>query len=479
MSAYQLMFEITSSTLVDITKRTSSSFEEANNGLVIRTVTLAVGSLLFGYAFERINRQFGVAVAVMVMAVNTMLTPMATSSNLFQVAMLINGLSASAMEVASTPWLLEMWQSSAIRYLQMVNFAGSMANAGIPLVAAPFLSNEQLNATTNATNMQKSTEENDYRLFIPYGIAASTGFTVSIFMLALYYLQPYESRERIDEMSREVSSVPVSDTNSDTSSCESTENMTNCAYYMAKSNSYYSHTVTILGCFVMSLYSGLDSTSTTLIPEYLTNLDIGITAETAAQMLSDMSFSVGIFNVLAIFFSKYFRPGSIMSFGLSFSLIGYIILISSVNHSVALIGPSFICIGAGTALFTPSAYTFMEERVSVTNRISGFISFGGKAIMILNTIVIGKAVKKHPETYTYISVALLSLCTLCLTGLLLNELLIQKRLALLLKVQRRAPRRPWWHAMPQNEKSALCKSSGANLLTHISGRRLSRDFVDK
>ena len=91
-AAFGLMSEITASTLMDIAEQTSSSMEDVTFGIIVRTCAFALGSLFFGWAFERMNRQLGVTVVLLAMAVNTAITPFESSLIMFQASMFVNGI---------------------------------------------------------------------------------------------------------------------------------------------------------------------------------------------------------------------------------------------------------------------------------------------------------------------------------------------------------------------------------------------------
>ena len=98
-SAYGLLNEITASTLVDIAEQTSSSLEDVTFGLVVKTIAQAFGCLFFGWAFERMNRQLGVAFVLTAMAVNTAITPFESSLIMFQASMFVNGICGAAVDI--------------------------------------------------------------------------------------------------------------------------------------------------------------------------------------------------------------------------------------------------------------------------------------------------------------------------------------------------------------------------------------------
>ena len=161
--AYGLLFEITASTLVDIAEQTSSSLEDVTFSIVVRTSAYALGSLFFGWAFERMNRQLGVTFVLTAMAVNAVITPYESSLIMFHASMLVNGICGAAVDISGMTWMLEMWTASKTSSLLMLYVFYNIAAAIVNAVAAPFLSSEQVRFNSDGTTILKES-----MIVIPY-----------------------------------------------------------------------------------------------------------------------------------------------------------------------------------------------------------------------------------------------------------------------------------------------------------------------
>ena len=108
MLAFGLIFEITGATLADVAITTHTSFKYTSHAIVIRTIGYSIGSLVAGWAFDRFNRQVGFIIALSTAATITLLIPYETSIHMYFASLLVIGFAASAMDVASSAWILEL-----------------------------------------------------------------------------------------------------------------------------------------------------------------------------------------------------------------------------------------------------------------------------------------------------------------------------------------------------------------------------------
>ena len=256
-------------------------------------------------------------------------------------------------------------------------------------------------------------------IVIPYLMTASCGFLVAATFFFLFLCKPYVQLQR--------SSIKPSDSakhgiGTHYGSCNSVIKL--LPEQNAKPETFHK-IVIVLGGLTFCFYSGIETMDLTMLPEYLMSLDISISKSTATLMLSVTSASFAASRVMFILLSERFNNRILMCMSIALMAISHCMLLYAGSKSMILI--SAILMGSGLAPFQAAIFAFIEERVHFTSSLSGRVMFLSAVANVADMLLISKLVQSHPQTFVWINMGSLSLCSLLLAGLHVNDVVREKK----------------------------------------------------
>lgn len=413
---YGLMYEITGATLSDMADQTSSTFYTVSYGITIRTIGYLIGSLVSGWAYNRMNRQIGYTLALIISAVISLCIPFQTCIITYFISLLITGFCGSGMDVAGNAWILEIWGAAANPYMQAQLVSYAIGQALIPFVSAPFLSNG-LNKTI-AIRISRDMFDfppNESRIMVPYTIAAVFGLIGAAFLLSLYFIMPYQHVKRsiVKQGNGDGKCVPEYGT--------TTDDVTATKMNEIKKPDRYHKVVVLLGCLMICVYNGIELNCLNFVPTFMETLLIPISKAKAAIMLSTLSAAYALSRGVCFFIGSRISTNQIIYSNMLLIGIGNSMLFAFANHNEPMIWLSIIMIGFGFGSTFPALLSLVEEKINVTNQLSGCLMFSSNVSVIVNSLLVGRMIQSAPQVFIYINAVSLFICCLILIALYLNE----------------------------------------------------------
>ena len=184
--------------------------------------------------------------------------------------------------------------------------------------------------------------------------------------------------------------------------------------------------VIVLASMTFCFYSGMEVMDMTLLPEYLMSLDFCISKSTAALMLSATVASFAASRLIFMFLCRRFNNRILMCMSIALMTISNCLLLIHTG-SESMIWISVILMGSGFAPFQAAIFAFMEERVNLTSSLSGRVMFLSAVANVADMLLISKLVQWHPQTFVWINMGSLFLCSLLLAGLHVNDVVGRKK----------------------------------------------------
>ena len=407
---YGLMYEITGATLADMADQTSSTFYTASYAITVRTIGYLIGSLASGWAYNKINRQVGYILALITSAAVSLCIPFETHISTYFFSLFITGICGSAMDVAGNAWILEIWQASANPYMQAQLVSYAIGQALIPFISAPFLSD----GVNKTKAFQLSLDmldfpANESKIIVPYTMAAVFGFLGAALLLGLYLIMPYQHVTR-SIVKQKVAPLAES------------ENQSGGSLDAAGGKpDRYHKTVVLLGCLLLCVYNGIELNCLNFVPTYVENLSLPVSKSKAAIMLSSLSAAYATSRAVCFFVGSRVSANQIVYFNMVLIGIGNSMLYAASNHSEPMIWLSMMMIGFGFGSTFPAILSLVEERINVTNQLSGWLMFSSNVSVIVNSLLVGRLIQSMPQVFIYINVGSLSVCCIILVALYFNE----------------------------------------------------------
>ncbi|KAI1291085.1 hypothetical protein HDE_07647 [Halotydeus destructor] len=312
--------------------------------------------------------------------------PRLTTLNQFITVQGFLGLVSSSNEVAASAWLLELWRQDSNFYLQCMHFFFAFGSAIGPLISEPYLSPE-----TDGSSPDPSSKS---LIIVPYTWAAMAMFTASLIQIAMYIWSPYTQGGEDDDQSEdrdviEKESLISSETNMD----------------VPKN---YLSVLVLSGGLLLGLDVVVEVNSSVYLQAFVVN--IGLTKSKGALMLGALSSAFTVGRLVAIFLATQMKPAYMLFGDFALMMIGNLLIL--LNHSETGLWLGLIILGFGFASCYPTVYAYIGERIQITDMISGVFLFVSSIGNIIEPLIVGKLIVKHPLIFVYVNL-------FCTSGLII------------------------------------------------------------
>ena len=354
------------------------------------------------------------------------------------------GVASAGMEVAVNAWMLELWQEDCNVYMQGMHFAYAIGVTIAPTLAAPFLSDAVaspthgsnqnvtyvgLNSTeklTSYTLVNHANENNSLLpsgelkassnfgdlsqgLLIPYSITAIVLIISAVVQAILYFILPYGENARslqppeVKEDNSIALTATLSSEKRESTVYETASLSRDHSTKLSSKPRSYMTVMIISGCALTCFYAGLEMNSFIFLPDFAVALNYS--KASGAYLTALMSTSYAVFRFFGIFFAVKFKTinmlyAHVSLIGLSNFIIWYA---SYYSPSELLLRLGVIALGAGCSCVYPAIYSYLEEKITVTNGLCGLFMFTSSIATSVNPIIEGHYLESHPSIFVGIN----------------------------------------------------------------------------
>ncbi|RWS01675.1 sodium-dependent glucose transporter 1-like protein, partial [Dinothrombium tinctorium] len=373
-----MCYRIVSVTLNDLTRIANTTQSEFSYVLSARAGISLFSALLCGWIFNLLNRQVVLSFSMLLMGIGIFLTPHFPKLVFLLLNQSMVGFASSCIDTAANALILEMWNEKSNSYMQAVNLFFSLGTLVSPLIATPFVSSNASRTTnSNATN---STEGHKHITLI-YSIVA--GFTIIVFLIVLLFeiLWPYKKPERF--LSRKNQIIVEGDNESEP------------LIRIDLPRSYYI-TFVSLSCLLLSVYGGVEGNISNYLPTFLRNINENISQRENDYITSMYAFVFAGFRAISVFLAIKMKPFTMICISFSLLLFGNFLLLFFGMTTPTYLWISVCLLAIGCSWVYSCIYSFIEQRIDVTNAFSGLFVFSGSFLVTLSPLLIGKLIEKFP-----------------------------------------------------------------------------------
>ena len=350
----------------------------------------------------------------------------------FIVSQAILGFFTAGMDVAGNAWILEVWQEIANPYMQGMHFCYAIGMTIAPLIAEPFLSPDiiRINQTVIIpanqslvpfSNITGADVARGSQIAVPYTISAVVLFAAAALLFTLYIRTPYLHPNRTMHQAKSSSSSsrnPFNTNNDDE----------NVNLIMFQSPKRYYVTVILLGSALLCFYSGIEMNTFTFFPDFAVYIDLHLSKSTAAYMTSLLSASFACSRGISILIATRFKPMNMLYFNLVLIGVGNSMMLMFANISEHMLWISLLIQGFGYSCVFPGIYSFLEERINVTNSLCGLFMFASSIATTVNPIIVGYYIQTNPLIFVYINIVSLVICLVIFVALHSTDRSLRKSL---------------------------------------------------
>lgn len=330
---------------------------------------------------------------------------------------------AIAMDLGCNAWMLEIWQEDANTFMLSMGFVSALGQATSTFLVTPFLSvSEELlpsnmtNATVVASPLLHIVRKS--RIRIPYFISGVIALISAGAMLGLYFTSRYKQEVRTMDGKRKKNTDDVLPENeAETETSVSGERTSKCHPIMTM----------IAGTILVIVYFSTERNTLSYLPSFLTILDEPVDKLTASHMISTLTAVFAAANGLAILISTRVSVSHMLSGFFILIMGGNLLLVSFANTSESMIWVAVVVLGMGHSSAIPCIYSFIEQKINVTNTVVGVFMAAGSVFGVVSTMILGQLMKMYPLTLVYSNLVYISICSLILISLCIRDSGVQTK----------------------------------------------------
>lgn len=302
------------------------------------------------------------------------------------------------------------------RYIQALNFFANLGTCLAPVVSNPFMikrdeldevidENVKMSTmspivkteTPNLPNIKLITDiltqlpivnendENRSQIEIPYAFIGVILFITGILINLLYMCVPYTSpstyrRKARDDPLKEQIQLPV------------TPDRVRRSHFWI---------VLVFGSLIPCFYFSLSRNNFTYLQSFA--MEIGYKKATATFMFMIYSSVVTFACLCFMLLSTILSPQSIIYLELIILISAECILLYLCHWEPTMIWVGVCLLGFGISSIYPSLYSFIKQRIDVSNNVGSIVVFTGSLISFVFPIVEGNYLQKYPSTFPLIN----------------------------------------------------------------------------
>ena len=335
--------------------------------------------------------------------------PFQTHVYFFYGAEIVNNFFGAIIDVAMIAWMLDLWPEKANTFQLIMAAAGAVGATVSPFLVTPFLSVKEkvtpgnvTNVSTNGTTVPTFRLVKESMIVIPYSITASVHLFAAFFILAVFLASPYKKQER---------SVQNADiTHQRNSNFKSRENSSKTL-------------IIIAGIIMFILVQNTENNCLNYLPQFLAAVVPNISKQSAALMGSTYFAAYALTFGITIFVSTKVRVIHMLYAYYVLILAGNLLLAFHAKTSEVMTWMAVIILGAGHSSMTSGIYSFLEQRINVSDRIVGIMIAAATFTMMLNTLVFGQLVDSHPFAFVDANLICISISFIVLLVFTFSRLL--------------------------------------------------------
>lgn len=454
--AYGVNFYVVGPTLIELAALFQTTIEQICLIYTVRSAGYTFGSLS-GFLFKYINRQLTFVFFLTLMGITLVLMPHVKTLTYLFVLAGINGFSIGSFDTAINVWVLEIWAEESGPFMQALHFTYGIGSFVAPLICEPFLSSESihgshgpplasapsspspsiivppfLSSTTPTPLSLASTitakindsfdtitsDKNgpinpidpiEYLIYIPYSIAGAITVFAALIVLIMYYYKKYEPPTKEERRLHSKRSGHTQRSKDETM----LENGLKPGKKSLRDRMppFITVWLVVMGSLFLTFFVGMEQMHLQFLPTFAVNTELDISPSTAAMMSSAAAFAFTIGRCLSIPLAIKVKPVVILYTNHFLMLLGTILLAIYANNSEKMLWVGNVILGVGFSSVYASIYAFLEQQLSVTNRIGSVFVFAGGLTAALSPSVVGQYIEANPLILVWFNLAC---CLLCL-----------------------------------------------------------------
>ena len=246
------------------------------------------------------------------------------------------------------------------------------------------------------------------RIVIPYSFAGAACLASATIMLILFLKSPFKQQDRsLNDKSSESKAQRTED---------ATKNDHDLGQETLCHNKCYNMAAVMFGALLYATQISIDLNTISYLPQFLMNLDPPTSKEKATLMLNILIAVMSVSLMLTIFVSTRVKVHYMLYISYTIILAGNLMLLAFATTSETTTWLSVAILGMGHSCVCNGILSFMEQKINVTNFITGLMMAASSATSIGMSLTMGQLVESFPFIFVYYNLFGVTVSVLILTG---------------------------------------------------------------
>ena len=431
-------FGVTGPTLLDLKTQLDLDLTDVATSLPARAGGYALGSLIMGFLYDKINLFFFGSLSMGISTVLTAILPHLTNLYVFLSAFFVTGCFLGALETGANMMLLHIWGKEIAPFHQGLQFSFGFGYLLAPVIAQPFLvetdevdTKLQSNNTSSVMNASVNTtvsiiylnepDRDDLMLLYPYSIVATIlalNFVAMLYIWIFYgQTEEHPSRKQIihEAASAENNSAKVDASNSqpqlvvydlDTKDvfkkCTNTSSLspeiikTQQATDKKNSPEFYKVTVVAILMLFVHIYNGLLLGFGSFLVTFVVESDLKLSKQVGTEMTSCFWGFLTFWRLATIFYIEYVGNKANIIFSLTVVVIGNIIVVPFGESYEICLWVGVALIGLGISSMWSSMFSMLENTFSITSKMASILIVSALMGEFVFPMIISRFIATNP-----------------------------------------------------------------------------------
>ncbi|RWS23614.1 sodium-dependent glucose transporter 1-like protein [Leptotrombidium deliense] len=326
------------------------------------------------------------------------LTPVFPGFVYFLVNQAVFGFSAGGFDVASNVLVLELWNEKSQPFLQAIHLCFVVGGTIASLISSPFVESD--NTTSHHLNNSIATTDTPPQksdIYIPYLITGCVAVISAIIVFVYELMSPHVVPNRTIRRKTERLINESNDTQ------QESENNNSIVVDCALLPSSYYYTMITLSAFLLCFYKMFEFNILTYITLLVDSFELETMETSGSRIVATFVTVLCVFRFIAIFLSIKLSPAIMLYASVIILFMSNLVMFVSGWTTVSIVWVTAGFFGAGCAWIYGALYTFVEERIDVTNAVAGSYMCLASLATAIEPLIIGRFIEKNPLLFVYVN----------------------------------------------------------------------------
>ncbi|KAI1278434.1 Major facilitator superfamily domain-containing protein 4A [Halotydeus destructor] len=381
-----MVYNILGPTILELQCAIEVSYEQITKVLLARSSGYAVGSLLVGLLYDRLNPMLTFSFTLAIMGICAILIPFSSSFFIVLSVTFVGFIGGGMIDSASHVFMLYLWGRESQSYMQTLHSFYGVGSLVAPLLASPFLSISKEEPRTVTKNSTSQCGQEESHIYIPY---AAMG--VLCIILASVFLYLYCFRRQTDEhCSRQVEQHDSTDGQKD--------------------SPWPKRTVIVIAGMLMFAVLGLEIGMGSFITSFAVKSDLHLTSRAGAFMTSAYWFTFTFARILAIGCVDKISIYLNITIELVVLLAANIFLIPFGNSVEWCLLVGVALVGVGISTLWAAVFSLLENHFPVKSGTGSFLIISACIGELIFPLILAYALETSPQAFLWTIFACTVMC---------------------------------------------------------------------